>query len=153
MSEGTIEADGDRRRLRFERRLDASIDDVWAALTEPERLARWLAPASFGGGCVRIDFGGDVVTGSVLASEPPHLLEYEWRFPGETESIVRIELLADEEATLLVLEHRRLGVDQAAGYAAGWHAHLDRLADAASSWDERFQQWLPHYRAAASAIS
>ena len=27
--------------VRMEERLDADIDEVWSALTEPERLARW----------------------------------------------------------------------------------------------------------------
>ena len=152
---GTIEADGDRRRLRFERRFDAEIADVWSALIDPERLARWLAATSFANGRVEIAFdGGDVVTGAVLAWEPPLLVEYEWRYPGETESVVRFELAQDGDGTLLVLEHRRLGTDQSVGYAAGWHAHLDGLAaeldGRPSTWDERFDAWLPHYRTAAT---
>ncbi|HKT43741.1 MAG TPA: SRPBCC family protein [Gaiellaceae bacterium] len=153
---GTIAPDGERRRIRFERHFDAPIAGVWSALTDPERLARWLAPASFADGAVRLEFDAEnVVTGALLASDPPRLLEYEWRFPGETESVVRFELFEDGDATMLVLEHRLLGAGQAVGYGAGWHAHLDGLADelasTSGSWDERFAEWLPRYRALAAS--
>src|SRR5687767_4264929 len=37
----TIEDDG-RQRLEFRRSWPDPIDDVWSALTEPDRLARWI---------------------------------------------------------------------------------------------------------------
>ena len=37
----TAEADG-RQRLEFRRSWPDPIDDVWSALTEPDRLARWI---------------------------------------------------------------------------------------------------------------
>jgi uncharacterized protein YndB with AHSA1/START domain len=136
----------DRCTITFERRYDASPAEVWAALTEPERLARWLAPAEIGD-TVRIDFGNDVVTGRVLVRDEPRVLEYEWRFAGEDESVVRFELLADDEGTLLRLEHRRLGPEHALGYSAGWHAYLDDLLTGPRSpWEERFAELLPLYR-------
>lgn len=159
MSElGRIEPDGSRRTIRFERRYDASPAEVWAALTEPDRLARWLAPATIDrqvGGRMRVDFGDDVVTGAVLRLQPEELLELEWRFPGEEESVVRFELAPDGDGTLLMLEHRALGAEQATGYGAGWHAHLDRLGDLLGggdvrSWEERFAELLPRYRDAAA---
>ena len=79
-------------------------------------------------------------------------------FPGEAESIVRFELSPQEAGTLLVVDHRLLGGDHATGYAAGWHAHLDRLDDLLSgrpgrSWDERFSAVLPHYRQQVVSLS
>ncbi|MHB8468868.1 MAG: SRPBCC family protein [Gaiellaceae bacterium] len=154
---GTLRADGDRRAIHFERYYDAPPPEVWALLTEPAALARWLAPAAIANGAVRIDFeGGAVVTGAVLTWEPPHVLEYEWRFAGEEESVVRFELSPDGDGTLLVLDHRRLGVDQATGYGAGWHAYLDALGDelcgGSGSWGERFAALLPRYRELAAAL-
>jgi len=154
---GSLEVDGARRRVRFERRLQAPVEEVWAALTDPARLARWLAPGTVGdqpGDFVSLDFGeGGQVTGTVLRVERPHLLEYQWHFDGEGESIVRFALEAEGEGTRLVLEHRSLGADHAVGYAAGWHAHLDALRDetegGTGSWDERFAAVLPSYREAA----
>jgi uncharacterized protein YndB with AHSA1/START domain len=150
---GTLRPDGARRAVRFERRYDAPPAEVWSALTEPERLARWLAPAELephAGGVVAARFDETTVTGRVLAWEPPSLLEYEWRFEGEPESVVRFELEPDGDGTLLVLDHRLLAPEQAVGYGAGWHAHLDALRDllegGSGSWDERFEALLPRYR-------
>ena len=161
MSLGTLQVDGDRRQLRFERTFDAPVDEVWSALTEPERLARWLAIGSIAeepGGDVAFDFGeGGRISGVVLRRERPSLLEFEWRFSGETRSIVRFLLRADGTRTQLVLEHVALGIDHAAGYAAGWHAHLDALRDelegGSGSWDERFADVLPSYRQAAEQLA
>jgi uncharacterized protein YndB with AHSA1/START domain len=157
---GTFEVDGTRRRLCFERSFEASPEDVWSALTDPERLARWLAPGTVGekpGDAISLDFGdGGEVTGVLLRVERPHLLEYQWRFSGEEESIVRFTLQAEAAGTRLVLEHLALGTDHAVGYAAGWHAHLDALRDeidgGTGSWDERFAAVLPSYRSAAAAV-
>jgi len=156
---GSIRPDGARRAIRFERRYTVPPGEVWAALTEPERLARWLAPAEIeprAGGRLRIDFGNDVVTGDVLRFEPPALLEVEWRFAGEDESVLRFELAADGDGTLLVLEHLALGDPHATGYGAGWHAHLDLLeallaGRTPGSWDARFAELLPRYREVAAA--
>lgn len=152
---GTLRADELRRAVRFARWFAAGPEEIWSALTGSDRTERWLAPARFEphpGGVVEIVFDQDqTVTGVVLAWEPPRRLEYEWRFPGEEESIVRFELTPQEGGTLLILDHRQLGAAHATGYAAGWHAHLDRLDDLMSSrprrsWDERFSALLPQYR-------
>ena len=34
--------DDGRQRLEFRRSWPDPIDDVWAALTEPDRMARWI---------------------------------------------------------------------------------------------------------------
>jgi uncharacterized protein YndB with AHSA1/START domain len=157
---GALRADGDRRALRFERRFAVPAEELWDALTSPERLAGWLAPGSVGSGAgtdIRLDFGeGGIVTGRVVRWEPPSVLEYEWHFDGETESVVRFELFPAGEGTLLVLDHRALAAGHAAGYGAGWHAHLASLSDwlenRDGSWDERFGAALPHYREAAATL-
>jgi uncharacterized protein YndB with AHSA1/START domain len=158
---GVLRANGGGRRgVRFERRFDAPVEELWDALTRPERLARWLAPGSIGSGVeseVRLDFGpGGIVTGRVLRWEPPTVVEYEWRFAGEPESVVRFELSPAGEGTDLVLDHRALAAEHATGYSAGWHAHLaslaDHLAGDEGSWEERFAAALPHYRESAGAL-
>lgn len=157
---GTLRAEAGRRGVCFERRLDAPVERVWEALTSPDRLSRWLAPGTVEpsvGGEVLLDFGeGGTVTGRVLCWEPPFVLEFEWRFSGETESIVRFELSSDGDGTLLVFDHRALAEAHAAGYSAGWHAHLASLSDylegGDGSWDERFGSALPQYQAAAAAL-
>ena len=149
-----VTRDGDGAMVRFERWLDAPIDDVWVALTTPDGLASWLAPATVDlreGGVMDIDFGEDgLAGGTIRALDPPRLLEYDWRFPGEPDSVIRFELTAHGARTELVLEHRLLPDDQAIGYGAGWHAHLDRLearlaGAAPGDWMDRFRELLPTY--------
>jgi uncharacterized protein YndB with AHSA1/START domain len=153
---GRLLEDGDRRTVRFERRLEASVEEVWDALVDPERLRRWLAEASVDareGGSVELRFTdetGGRVSGTIRVFDPPRTLEYEWRFEGERDSVVRFELRASDGGTELTLVHRRLGADAAAGYSAGWHAHLDLLAEALAGdvrtdWQERFEALLPAY--------
>jgi uncharacterized protein YndB with AHSA1/START domain len=143
--------------VRFERLYDYGPDELWTALTDPVQLAGWLAPVTVLeqriGGRVAVDFGeGGVVEGEIVALEPGRVLEYTWRFTGEDHSVVRFELVPRGEGTLLVLEHRLLGREQGAGYGAGWHAYLDRLADRAVDWDRRFAQLLGGYRAQADTL-
>lgn len=157
---GVLHAEAGRRGVRFERDFPVPVAELWDALTRPERLAHWLAPGTVGGGpggAVRLDFGeGGIVTGRVLQWEPPSLLEFEWRFAGETESVVRFELSSSAEGTHLVLDHRGLAEGHATGYSAGWHAHLaslgDHLEGRSGSWDEHFAAALPRYRESAAAL-
>jgi uncharacterized protein len=152
--QGSLRADGDRCGVRFERLYDATADELWRALTDPAQLRGWLAEAPVfeaeprGRVAFELD-EGDGVAGEVRAVEPGRLLEYTWTFAGESESVVRFELHQQERGTLLVLDHRRLGRRHGAGYAAGWHAYLDRLAallaGASVDWLSRFEELRPPY--------
>ena len=151
---GTVRRDGDRRAVRFERTFPASPEEVWAALTKPERLRRWLADGVFQehvGGRLELSFDDGTIEGTVREVDRPRLLEYEW-VEGEKRSIVRFQLEPADHGTLLVLDHHRLPADAAAGFGAGWHSHLDAL-DAAlradepprlvDAWWDRFRSLLP----------
>jgi uncharacterized protein YndB with AHSA1/START domain len=152
---GRIEREGEMRTLRFERRLAHPAEEVWAALTEPARLAEWLAEALVEpgeGGSITLDFGeGGTEGGRITVWEPPRALAYEWNFVGESPSHVRWELtIADEgRATLLTLEHTLLEAESAPGYGAGWHAHLDQLAGhlegRTPDWSGRYEELRPSY--------
>ena len=84
----------------------------------------------------------------------PELLEWEWTIPGEAPSVLRVELSpADGTGSVLVLEHRALPPDQAAGLGAGWHGFLDALATGdGSGWDDRFAELVPAYRERVAAL-
>jgi uncharacterized protein YndB with AHSA1/START domain len=148
---GTITPeDSGHATIRFERRLPARIERVWAALTDPTELATWLAASSvdlrLGGAVEHIfdpDDASEQVRGTILEIEPMTRLEYEWHFPGEPESILGYDLAADGDETILTLTHRMLGLGQVSGYGAGWHTYLDALEAILSGrepadWDARF---------------
>ncbi len=148
--------------LTMERHFDASIDEVWAALSEAEQLAQWLAETELeprAGGTVRIRFSPrEVVTGRVLAYEPPHVLEFEWG-EGESDpapSVVRFELRAEDGGTRLTLTHRRQNAALARTTGAGWHAHLEVLVALVHwtrlEWDDCYARAKPRYRGVAERI-
>jgi uncharacterized protein YndB with AHSA1/START domain len=153
---GRVGVGDDGPWFEFERVLDAAVDLVWALLTTGDGLERWLAPAEVDlrlGGTMDIDFGeGGVTGGEIIDLVHGVALEYPWRFTGEPESIVRFELeVIDAGTTRLLLQHRMLPVDQATGYGAGWHAHLDQLEAVSSDtgpidWAERFGEVMPGYQ-------
>jgi uncharacterized protein YndB with AHSA1/START domain len=119
--------------LRFERILAKPPETVWAALTEPEGIARWLTKAEVEprvGGRFHLDFhGGDsVVDGRITQWEPPLLLEHSWpEKQANGDSLVRWELSPAGEGTRLVLTHRLDAGGDLADFASGWHWHLDAL--------------------------
>jgi uncharacterized protein YndB with AHSA1/START domain len=136
-ADGTLAVSGEIAVIAFERRLPHSVETVWAALTDPEEVAAWLGPGTLDpreGGQVSIRTGPDqperqgVISGRVLAWNPPRVLEYEWNQPGLAISVVRFELDADAGETILRFTHRRSVRPGATGGRAGWHAYLDRLA-------------------------
>jgi uncharacterized protein YndB with AHSA1/START domain len=145
---GTVRADGDRVALHFERRYDATPDEVWSALTEPESISRWLfADAVLEprvGGTFRLRWSENEAGGSVLVWEPPHTLEVEW---DETDlrSILRIEISAAGDGAALVLDHRNITAQAAIGMGAGWHAHLEALAEVLSGRSASDERWWPRY--------
>ena len=151
-----IERDPHHATVRFERSVDADIAETWRWLTEADRLERWLAATKIDlrvGGTVEHRFDetdGGLVHGRIQRLEAPHLIEYEWRFPGEPDSLVRFELRAEGDRTILTLTHRLLGVGQAPGYGAGWHAYLDLLGAVIEGrsldWDNRFGELLGGYQ-------
>ena len=154
--QGTLIQDGDTATIEFSRRLDASPERVWAALTEPDELASWLTEggtfeASLGGS-VSMDFGdGGVVTGEVMAWDPPALLSYTWVFLDGAASQLTFVLSADGDGTLLLLTHERVPTQTAMGYTLGWHAFLDRFdaylaGGAVPTWDERIEAIGPLYQ-------
>jgi uncharacterized protein YndB with AHSA1/START domain len=161
---GALRREDDRCAVRFERLYDYSPQELWRALTEPEQIGGWLAHVTRielePGGEVHLRFGDEPDDGQttwrVLEVEPERVLECEWHYPGEEPSVVRFECHPRERGTLLVLDHRRLASADAAGYAAGWHAHLDALGSLfgseADDWHRRYTELRPSYEEAASAL-
>ena len=128
---GTFERDGDRTDLRFERHYPRPIETVWAALTEPARLADWIGPALVephvrGRYELFIDRPRPM-TGRIVTWEPPRLLEFTWDTGDAPESLVRCELTRDGDGTKLVFTHNGVGFSWIALVLPGWHSLLERL--------------------------
>ncbi|HEX2817490.1 MAG TPA: SRPBCC domain-containing protein [Phenylobacterium sp.] len=126
---------GDTIHADFHLTLDNHVEEVWAALTEPQWLARWLAPGEIElseGGSARLDFGesGAVIESRVTAFAPQRLLEYSWSRPGEPLRPLRWSLEPIGPTTLLTLRLSMPAKEDAARAAAGFAAHLEMLQTA-----------------------
>jgi uncharacterized protein YndB with AHSA1/START domain len=103
-------AAGEGKAVRLRRDYDAPIDDVWDALTNPERIGRWFLPISgdyrIGG---RYQLEGNA-GGQIVACERPTRLKVTWVY-GEVTSdadISEVEVRLspiDADTTRLELEH------------------------------------------------
>jgi uncharacterized protein YndB with AHSA1/START domain len=117
--------------VRYTRYYRAAPDEVWAAVTEPDSLARWLAPAGDvalrPGWPFELELEGGRMKGRVRAVEPFRLLELDWIEADGPPSIVRFELSSDGGGTVLVLDHRRIDARIGMRYLTRWGNHLDRL--------------------------
>jgi uncharacterized protein YndB with AHSA1/START domain len=123
--------------------LAAPSAEAWRFLVTPEGVARWLGrpsrdlaepgPASV----VMQDDGREVTVDiSVERVDPPHLLTFLWRWPGEATSLVELHLADTDSGCVLSLRHARLDHRLHADYQAGWADLLAQLAaavDAAST--------------------
>jgi uncharacterized protein YndB with AHSA1/START domain len=126
----------------FERRFDASRERVWLALTDPQELAGWLAPAEIDlrvGGTVVFRFDEDnVERGTITELREPELIAYTWN-EGKSDSIVRFELEPDGDGTQLRLRHTFEGEADLPSYGGGWHHHLEllvaQIAGKPIAWD------------------
>jgi uncharacterized protein YndB with AHSA1/START domain len=112
--------------VKLTRRFIAAPAEVWAAMTEPRSLARWLLE-----GRIELEEGGEVelgaVSGRVRVVEPERVLELDWRYGSEPPSVVRFELAPDAGGTRLVLDHRLIAEPVGMAYLSRWTATLDAL--------------------------
>ena len=84
------------------REYPAAPEDVWEAVTDPARLARWFAPVSGDlreGGTFAVEGNAD---GEIRECSPPSTLVLTW---GGPVSVVTVRLTPAGPATVLELEH------------------------------------------------
>ena len=154
---------GEHATIIFKRILNHAPEAVWEALTDPEALKSWFMASSAKfegrvGGAYEMTAGPAQIksTGKILAWQPPHLLEYEWKTGPRTEipkgedCIARWELVAQGEATLLTLTFKNITKQTAYGFTPGLHTFLDRLAAQMDhtelpEWNARFGELLQAY--------
>jgi uncharacterized protein YndB with AHSA1/START domain len=162
---GSLRTAGGKGVVRMEDRLDRVIDDVWSALTEPARLARWLGEIEGDlrvGGEFRAYFlaSGWNGSGRIEACDPRHHLLLLTRDEDEPdadfEHAIEITLTADGDGTLVAWEERGMAEDLLAPYGAGIQVHVEDLASHLAGGercdaDARFEELLPAYRDLASA--
>jgi uncharacterized protein YndB with AHSA1/START domain len=157
---GTVTDHGEHVTLTFVRRLSHPVEQVWAVITDPAERARW-----FGHTIIDGREGGTIEThpddppvppkakhmsGRILEWVPRRVLEHEWHQAIVEPGVVRYELAADGDETVLTFTHRGLGKRNAIGFVPGTHAYLDRLTAQLDGrelpdWSQRYAQVRPVY--------
>ena len=164
---GSLRSAAGRGIVRMEDRLDARVDDVWSALTDPRRLAHWLGDLEGDlrlGGEFRAHFfaSGWKGSGHVEACEPPRRLLVLTRDEDEpdapAEHAIEVTLAADGDQSLLAWEERYMPLDLLAAYGAGIQVHVEDLAAYLAGRERcdataRFEELFPRYQVLAAAGS
>jgi len=134
---------------------DTDIDDLWSALTEPDRLARWIATVD---GDLRV--GGHVHArftstyegpGRIDVCDAPRRLLVTFAPGAEDETVMEANLAPLGERTRLIIEERGLPMDVISSHGAGWQAHVEDLTAYLSGaeqrvWRDRLLELKPAYQ-------
>jgi uncharacterized protein YndB with AHSA1/START domain len=158
---GSLRAADGKGVVRVEDRVDVSVEEVWSALTDRVRLARWYGDVTGDlrpGGEYRahLHASGWEGTGRIDACEPQqHLLITVRELDNPDEGALEVTLAADGGQTVVVWEERGMPAEYLAGYGAGIQVHVEDLVahlagrercDAKARFDELF----PAYQALVS---
>jgi uncharacterized protein YndB with AHSA1/START domain len=129
-----------RPSLTLKRRLNAAREKVYAAWTDPEKLAQWFGPSDVKagslqaeidlrvGGRYRISFssaqGEYHEVGGIYREVVPNerlVFSWAWHSTPERESLVTVALKSDGDGTLLTFHHEHF-LDEAArdNHERGW---------------------------------
>ncbi|MDO5495641.1 MAG: SRPBCC family protein [bacterium] len=137
---GRVERRGENFALILSRTFDAPIEEVWASVTESDRLARWIGtwegnPAD---GVVDWTMTAEGVTTPepmrIRECTPPHSLKVTAESPmGHWP--MEIELKEVEGGTTLTFTHTDVHREWLGSIGAGWEYYLDRLVAAETGGD------------------
>lgn len=153
---GQVLRDDEGMRLEFVRTYDAPVEDLWSALTEPDRVARWIGTVSGDPATGTLQFvmtedeGATPETITILACEPPSRLVVELPSP---DGVWRLSatLGVRDAVTTLVFTQRLTEPYDASSVGPGWHYYLDRLGAVVANlavpgdWDDYYPSLKPAY--------
>jgi|SRR5262245_2101584 len=132
--------------VRREVRIAAPPATVFAFLTDPEKILRWMGTDAtiepHPGGLYLVNVSGkDIARGRFIEVIPVHRLAYSFGWesretmPPES-GLVEIDLIEEPGGTLLRMTHSGLPDREACiSHEEGWIHYLDRLAAAATGGD------------------
>jgi uncharacterized protein YndB with AHSA1/START domain len=157
----TTEDDG-RQRLELRRSWPDPIEDVWAALTEPDRLARWIGVyegerRAGGTGTFRMTQEDGEAAGqptTIVECDPPRRLVIEWPEASAQMERIDLDLVVEGGRTVLRFVQFFPAATDVVDWALGWHWYLDKLAAeidggaSPSDWDAFVAEVGPGYRPA-----
>ena len=161
---GNLRSAGGVGAIRIEDRFDTGIDEVWSALTDPQRLAHWYGEVEGDlqvGGEFRahVHASGWEGTGRVEECERPRRFRVVSKDPDEpNENSEEVTLTGEGDQTILVVEQRGLPLELLWAYGAGLQIHVEDLAAHIAGRERvdakaRFAELEPAYRDLAAQVS
>ena len=132
--------------VRREVQIAAPPSTVFAFLTDPEKILRWMGTEAtvepHSGGLYLVNVSGiDVARGRFTEVIPVHRLAYSFGWEGRERTppgsgLIEIDLIDEGEGTLLRMTHSGLpDVEACLNHEQGWAHYLGRLAVAAAGGD------------------
>jgi len=137
--------------LHREVRIAATPDMVFAYLTDPAKIPRWVGVEAssdprLGGAYRTVINTGHVIGGDYVEVVPGRKIVCTWGWIGSTaippgSTIVEIVLAPDGRDTIVTVNHAALPDRARGGHAEVWDHYLPRLAAAASGGDPGPDPW------------
>ena len=136
---GTIAGHGSVRRVEVRRVVNAPIEKVWSALTDPAELRQWWECDVLDareGGRIKLGVGvdgddcegtGPDQDGTIKVFMPPHIFEFTWNDDYDDPGLVRFDLVEFANNTTQVTLVQTLSSTDLLAAAAGWHEIVERL--------------------------
>jgi uncharacterized protein YndB with AHSA1/START domain len=146
---GSLREENGRGVVRMEDTYDTDIADLWTALTDVDRLARWIAVVEGDarlGGLVQAHFtSGFDGQCRVDVCEPERRLLVSVNLGQVEGTVIEATLTREGDRTRLVIEERGLPLDEYAAHGAGWQAHVEDLrallsGRQPSDWNKRWSE-------------
>jgi uncharacterized protein YndB with AHSA1/START domain len=161
---GRIETTDGVRRLVIEREFRAPIDDVWAAVTESDRLARWIGVWTGDPASGHVQFAMTAESEDATADDmeirectPPTRLAVTSQV-GDERWQLELDLVERDGVTVLTFTQPGIDPVVAESVGPGWEYYLDRLGAVLTGGDvaaidfdrDYYPAMAEHYRAQAS---
>jgi uncharacterized protein YndB with AHSA1/START domain len=123
-------------------RINAPREHVFKLLSDPKEIKRWKPMTSFEprvGGHYQFEKGEWIAVGEIVEFDPPRVVAYTWDWknsPLGTRTVVKYELQADGDATIVRLTHTGFtDAERAKAHGEGWEHYGQRLKIAAEGGD------------------
>jgi uncharacterized protein YndB with AHSA1/START domain len=154
-------------------RYDTDIEDLWDAITDPDRLVRWYGRVEGDlrpGGQFRVHVeAADIESlGRVDACEPPRRLRVSVRETDESyqsghgvpphDESIEVTLTEAGDQTDLTIEVHGMPLEKVAFYGVGWQMHAENLATYLTGRERadaeaRWEALVPPYQDLAARLS
>ncbi|MGE7758735.1 SRPBCC family protein [Peribacillus sp. NPDC097895] len=152
--QAVIEKDGNGIIARFDRPLCHSMEKVWGALTENDKVEKWMSNLEMkdlrNKGTILFNMNdgtGESFNMKIRDFQEFSVLDFEWG-----DGWVRFEVSPEEDGCLLVLKESIRPVnDHTAKDLAGWHVCLEMLSDLLDGhykdfpmdeWEQRHKEYM-----------